>query len=148
MEIRNPWAGFEWTGDYSDDCPLWTDELKEAYGFTEVRDDGVFFMPFDDYFTHFETTFVNYDTSNMYRDDWLILDDHTENSPGYSYECGDMCTEHIFTLTSEVDQKVIVSANTWQERGKPAACEQNGWNWHIIDVVSEDLEVFELNYWK
>ena len=105
-------------------------------------------MPFDDYFTHFETTFVNYDTSNMYRDDWLILDDHTENSPGFEYECGQMCTEHILHLTSEVDQKVIISANTWQERGKPAACEQNGWNWHIIDVISYDLDLFECEYWK
>jgi len=52
MEIRNPWAEFEWLGDYSDYSDLWTDELKEAYGFTEVRDDGVFFMPYDDYFTH------------------------------------------------------------------------------------------------
>ena len=82
MEVRNPWARFEWTGKYRDDCPLWTDELKEAYGFTEVRNDGVFFMPYDDYFTHFNITHVYHDTSNLYRDDWLILDDHTEDSPG------------------------------------------------------------------
>ena len=87
MEIRNPWAGFEWTGDYSDDCPLWTDELKEAYGFTEVRDDGVFFMPYDDYWTHMSWTWVNHDTSDMYRDDWLILDDNTD-SPGSEWYCG------------------------------------------------------------
>ena len=82
MEIRNPWADFEWTGDYSDNSDLWTDELKEAYGFTEVRDDGCFFMPYDDYFTHMWWTIVNHDTSNLFRDDWLILDDNTEDSPG------------------------------------------------------------------
>ena len=83
MEIRNPWAEYEWTGDYSDDSNLWTDDLKEAYGFTEVRNEGVFFMPYDDYWTHFVVTRVNHDTSVMPRDDWLILDDHTEDSPGF-----------------------------------------------------------------
>ena len=81
MEVRNPWAYYEWTGDYSDDDPRWTDELKEEYGFTEVRDDGVFFIPFDDYFTYFTETYVNHDTSGLFRDDWLILDDETD-SPG------------------------------------------------------------------
>jgi len=82
MEIRNPWAEFEWTGAYSDGSDLWTDELKEAYGFTEVSNDGVFFMPYDKYWTHFDSTFVNHDTSGLFRDDWLILDDQTEDSPG------------------------------------------------------------------
>ena len=137
MEIRNPWAGFEWTGDYSDDCPLWTDELKEAYGFTEVRNDGVFFMPYDDYWTHFTDTYVNHDTSNMYRDDWLILDDNTY-SPGSDSACGPTCTRHEFTLMSLANQKVIVSANTWQDRSYPLACDPLGDNWHEIWVEATD----------
>jgi len=112
MEIRNPWAEFEWKGDYSDDSDLWTDELKEAYGFTEVRDDGVFFMTYDDYWTFFTKTNVNHDVSALPRDDWLILDDHTEDSPGFDPECGETCTRHEFTLTSSIDQKVLISAST------------------------------------
>jgi len=81
MEVRNPWAGFEWKGDYSDNSDLWTEALKEDYGFSEVRNDGVFFISYDDYFTNFTETFINHDTSDLFRADWLILDDETD-SPG------------------------------------------------------------------
>jgi len=137
MELRHPYGENEWLGDYSDDSDLWTDDLKEAYGFTEARDDGVFFMPYDDYFTQFEFTFVNHDTSNMYRDDWLILDDHTD-SPGLDSVCGETCTRHEFTLSSTVDQKVLVSANTWQERGYPIDCDPTGNNLHVVEVEGVD----------
>jgi hypothetical protein len=137
MEIRNPWAFYEWTGDYSDNSDLWTDDLKEAYGFTEVRNEGVFFMPYDDYWTHFDSTFVNHDTSGLFRDDWLILDDQTADSPGSTGLCGNTCTRHEFTLTSSVDQKIIVSANTWQNRGYPLKCDPTGNNWHVVDVQEE-----------
>jgi len=112
MEVRNPWAGFEWTGDYSDNSDLWTEALKEDYGFSEVRNDGVFFISYDDYFTNFTETFINHDTSDLFRADWLILDDKTD-SPGSYPQCGVTCTRHEFRLTSTVTQKVIVSGNTW-----------------------------------
>jgi len=69
-------------------------------------------MPYDDYFTSLTETYINHDTSGLFRADWLILDDETYN-PGSTDDCGYTCTKHEFTLTSSVDQKVIVSANTW-----------------------------------
>jgi len=30
IELRNPWGNGEWTGDWSDRSPLWTDELKRV----------------------------------------------------------------------------------------------------------------------
>jgi len=27
-QLRNPWGGFEWQGDWGDDSDLWTDEIK------------------------------------------------------------------------------------------------------------------------
>jgi len=49
LEIRNPMGKSEWTGDYSDYSDLWTPELKEAYGFDQVKNEGIFFMSLDDY---------------------------------------------------------------------------------------------------
>ena len=45
MRIRNPWGMHEWTGDYSDKSPLWTESLKQEVGWID-KDDGIFFMPF------------------------------------------------------------------------------------------------------
>jgi len=28
LKVRNPWGSHEWTGDWSDSSPLWTDHLK------------------------------------------------------------------------------------------------------------------------
>ncbi|XP_032902102.1 calpain-A-like isoform X1 [Amblyraja radiata] len=54
VRILNPWGSgkkMEWTGDWSDDSPLW-DQIptwtKESFGFTK-KDDGEFWMKFDDF---------------------------------------------------------------------------------------------------
>jgi hypothetical protein len=36
IKLRNPWGTTEWNGDWSDHSPLWTPELKEALGWTDV----------------------------------------------------------------------------------------------------------------
>ena len=41
-----------------------------------------------------------------------MLDDKT-SVPGVSDSCGATCTRHDMTLTSDVDQTVYVSAQTW-----------------------------------
>jgi hypothetical protein len=28
VKLRNPWGSGEWNGDWSDQSPLWTDELR------------------------------------------------------------------------------------------------------------------------
>ena len=143
IQIRDTRGYTEWTGDYSDDSDLWTEELKEAYGFTEARNDGYFFVNYDDYRSSFWKTFINYDTSDMFRDDWLILDDRTKRRGKDKY-CGRSCTRHEFTLTSSVKQRVMVYASTWEERAYPDTCWEweglnNDWlvgyeTYHVLDI--------------
>ena len=45
MRIRNPLGRKEWSGDYSDNSPLWTESLKKELGWVD-KDDGMLFMPF------------------------------------------------------------------------------------------------------
>lgn len=45
VKLRNPWGEKEWTGDWSDHSPLWTDELRKQLG-SRAADDGEFFMCF------------------------------------------------------------------------------------------------------
>ena len=52
IKLRNPWGNSEFSGDWSDSSNLWTPALKKELDVTE-RDDGVFFMSFDDFLTYF-----------------------------------------------------------------------------------------------
>lgn len=48
VKLRNPWGTGEWSGDWGDLSPLWTDALKKDLCFT-VEDDGTFFMSYKDF---------------------------------------------------------------------------------------------------
>lgn len=57
VKLRNPWGDAEWTGDYSDNSPLWTPRLKAKTNFV-AREDGTFFMTFEDFTSNFRTLYI------------------------------------------------------------------------------------------
>ncbi len=57
LQIRNPWGAKEWNGKWSDNDPLWNDYKSQVTGF-ESKDDGVFFISFDDYDKFFYLTTI------------------------------------------------------------------------------------------
>lgn len=54
VKLRNPWGHFSWKGDWSDDSPLWTRELK-AILMPRGADEGVFWMCFKDVIKYFDS---------------------------------------------------------------------------------------------
>jgi len=48
LQLRNPWGKGEWKGDWSDESPLWTDELRQRYN-VQTADDGCFYIPLEAY---------------------------------------------------------------------------------------------------
>ena len=64
LKLRNPWGKFEWTGDFSDNSKLWTKEMKEKIGYSNV-DDGVFCMSVEDFKKNF-----SFYSIGMYHDGW------------------------------------------------------------------------------
>lgn len=57
LKLRNPWGQGEWKGNWSDSSNLWTPELRKKIGCTEA-DDGTFFIPLEDYMSHFSATSI------------------------------------------------------------------------------------------
>lgn len=55
--MRNAQGFREWQGDWGDKSAKWTPELKEKLGY-EDKEDGVFFICFDDYLKFFSATNV------------------------------------------------------------------------------------------
>ena len=61
LRLRNPWGSFEWTGDWSDESPLWkkhSDVRRACDGGGEQADDGFFWMSFGDFCAHFKSVDV------------------------------------------------------------------------------------------
>lgn len=52
LKIRNPWGRFEWKGEWCDTSDKWTDALRLQFKH-EKKDDGVFFMAYEDYISYF-----------------------------------------------------------------------------------------------
>lgn len=55
LNFRNPWGGFEWDGDWSDNSHLWTEEMIKGFNATLDENDGGFWMSFDDFVKNFES---------------------------------------------------------------------------------------------
>ena len=78
--MRNPWGSESYHGPWSDASELWNDTTKTQAGWVEEKE-GAFFMPFDLFHQHFGYTYINYDPDDLFRDDWLQLNDST-SKPG------------------------------------------------------------------
>jgi len=77
VKMQNPWRKEKYIGDWSDESDLWNDTFKNEAGWTSAND-GVFFMPFELYYSQIRETYFNYDTSYWFSDSFLKLDDNSQ----------------------------------------------------------------------
>jgi len=59
VKLRNPWGQTEWNGPWSDSSSNWTPELKKRLHI-ENKNDGVFFMAYEDFLKYFDDIQVCY----------------------------------------------------------------------------------------
>ena len=124
IKMRNPWGSETYKCDYSDSCPLWTDDYREEAGATYTAvNEGIFFMELKDYYRQAESTVISYDTTGWYNDHFLMLNDQTK-SPGKWPFCGKRCTRHMVTVISTVDQPIYITVYTWDTRSYPKECQK------------------------
>ena len=57
IKMKNMWGTNEWIGDWSDKSLKWTQEFKQAVGLKE-KEDGIFWMSYDDYLQFYTTTHI------------------------------------------------------------------------------------------
>ncbi|KAF7993775.1 hypothetical protein HCN44_010370 [Aphidius gifuensis] len=53
LRLRNPWGHYSWKGDWSDDSPIWTLQLREML-MPHGASDGVFWISFDEVLKYFD----------------------------------------------------------------------------------------------
>lgn len=78
IKLRNPWGKFEWNGDFADNSPLWTDELKKKVGYTNA-DDGLFCMTVQDFKKCFEFISIC-----IYHEGWEYSYIEVESDPNHA----------------------------------------------------------------
>ena len=57
LKMKNMWGTNEWIGDWSDQSLKWTQEFKKAVGL-QNKEDGVFWMSYDDYLQFYTSTHI------------------------------------------------------------------------------------------
>ena len=70
LKLRNPYGKIEYSGRWSDASDVWTDELRKICEFPGIKEDGIFYMSFDDmrrYFFSLEIAKIepNYTTKSI-----------------------------------------------------------------------------------
>jgi calpain-15 len=103
LKIRNPYGLKEWSGDWSDKSAKWTPELRVQTG-SENKEDGIFFISYDDYLQFFYVTSICKYGDKGRRS--VINDEHSKEK--YSLI--------KFTIPRNFDQHVLIVNNQVHRR--------------------------------
>jgi calpain-15 len=60
VNLRNPWGSFEWNGAWSDNSREWTPEFKQYFHPIFDKNDGAFWMTFEDFIKNFQRIVVGH----------------------------------------------------------------------------------------
>lgn len=85
IQMKNPWGYGEWTGEWSDDSPLWTPQIKSELGVEEAANDGIFFIPLDKFHKYFCATSIT-----------VEMDKQKYKSTNYNYDFASLKTGEFF----------------------------------------------------
>lgn len=114
IKLRNPWGKEQYSGPWNDKDPQWTDALKTEAGLT-VADDGIFHIPLED----FKIAFTNYAILEYW--DWNVAEQEVKGA-GKSFKA---------SLTSDVDQEVILTLDYENSRHVGPGCAMPNLNYNI-----------------
>lgn len=115
IQIKNPWGHTSWNGDWSNNSPLWTPELKSAldrFNSTTAStvDNGIFWMSFEDFLKYFSTVYIC-----KIRDGWM-----ESHMSGYfvSHDAMQLVVFKLFVLeTTQIDLSLFHKSNKHRKHG-------------------------------
>lgn len=130
VKIRNPWGRKEWCGDYSDNSPLWTPELRRLLNHFDKSDDGTFFITFNDLI--------------YFMDDYSIC--YVEDNFKYNVIRGACTNRKAAYFRFQVTQKGRYYITVNQQSTRKYAVAQNYEYPSVFLVVAQEVKPGEYRY--
>ena len=84
IKARNPWGHVRWTGDFSHNSLLWTEEAKRRVGISDT-DDGIFCIKLEDFVLMFDHYTVCYYKDHYYKVEKEI-ESHRRHADYFEFE--------------------------------------------------------------
>ena len=114
VHLRNPWGNTEWSGDYSDSSRKWTTNLKKECGFDKSKDDGSFWMTFEDFTKYFLVAGI----CHLYQD-YVYTFLHvpkakTSKGPVLSKLVSTTSNNHAYIMLHQKNPRIILKDGTFQ----------------------------------
>jgi len=141
LKLRNPWGKFEWKGDFGDNSKLWTKEMKEKIGYSNV-DDGQFCMKIEDFKKCFSFCSIG-----MYHDGWqytyLEAESKAHHGEYFKFKIDDPC-EAYFRIHQDDKRNKPESENYEYSSGDLVVCrvEEDGTLYNVFDQKGVHSGIF------
>ena len=114
VHLRNPWGNTEWSGDYSDSSRKWTANLKKECNVEKSKDDGSFWMTFEDFSKYFLVAGI----CHLYQDyDYTFLHvpkAKTSKGPVISKLVSTESNNHAYIMLHQKNPRIILKDGTFQ----------------------------------
>ena len=113
MNLRNPWGVFEWTGDWSSASQMWTKEALEKIKPKFDKNDGNFWISFEDFKENFEIINIcKVKCWNELRIKGKFIKSLDKNDEKISH----FCSRWYYKINVQEKSKVIIGIHQEDER--------------------------------
>lgn len=138
IKLRNVWGRTEWLGKWSDGSKEWLDENAEKVGHVKAND-GIFYMPFEDFLNLFETVHFCY-----YEDEYVFSNIQMDVGRKGSVHCFDLEVNkkglYFISLSQESHQKYNIEQTDHEVNYPPLTIlitQDNGIFSKVVDGFKE-----------
>ena len=115
INLRNPWGHKEWLGDWSDSSEKWTKEIRKQCNNYEIKDDGSFWMSFEDFYNFFIIGGICHLYENYHYSFFHVFKESTKKGAFLSKLIIDENNTHCFLMVHQKNPRVILRDGQYQK---------------------------------
>ena len=115
INLRNPWGHKEWLGDWSDYSEKWTKEIRQQCNNYDIKDDGSFWMSFEDFYKFFIIGGICHLYENYHYSFFHVFKEESKKGAFLSKIKINENNTHCFLMVHQKNPRVILRDGQYQE---------------------------------